>query len=77
MSTVSPPKELEYPYALAAKLMLDPQDCTHDEVLKFLHITKRISELFKERGDRISALEAELKIALRTVQLLQVEQDHE
>ena len=69
----SAPNHIDYPFAIAAKLVRDSRCCTHDEVSDLVTITRKFYELCKEQDETIRRLERELATAEHTVRMLQVE----
>lgn len=66
------PNQLEYPFEIAAKLVMNHKVCSLDEIKKFVSDTRTFYDLCKEQDETIRRLEKELKIAEATVRLLQV-----
>jgi len=71
----SAPNQIDYPFAIAAKLVRDNRSCTHEEVCQLVTDTRKFYEICKEQDETIRRLERELKIAEAIVMLLQVDND--
>ena len=66
------PNQLEYPFEIAAKLVMNNRTCSPDEIYKFVTDTRKFYDLCREQDETIRRLEKELRIAEATVRLLQV-----
>lgn len=67
------PNQIDYPFAIAAKLVRDSRICTHEEVCQLVTDTRKFYDLCKEQDETIRQLEKELKTAEATVRMLQVD----
>lgn len=67
-------KKIEYPFKLASKIIIN-NSLSHDEACEFTLKTQRLYEICKEQQEKIFHLEQALKIAERTIQLLQISED--
>jgi hypothetical protein len=70
--TVVGPNQIDYPFEIAAKLVMDCSSLSHDEACELIKTTKTFYEMCKCHSLRISELEQDLKLSENTVRMLQV-----